>query len=369
MAVGPELIPIYRAELSGNERRYVLECLDTAMISSAGAFVPAFEEAFAKATNAGHAVSVTSGSTALHLALHGLGIGPGDEVIVPTFTFIASVNAIIQTGAKAVFVDSGADDWMMDVDEVAAAITNRTKAVIAVHLYSGVCDLPALVQLLAPKSIYLLEDCAEALGSSFAGKHVGNFGVVGLYSFYGNKTITTGEGGMITTGDAALAERFRQLRNHSSSRTQRYWHSEPGFNYKMTNICAAIGLAQLERLTTTVERKREIAARYRANPALASITFQRAAPSVRSAEWLLSMLLPDCIERSAVLDFMAGHSIDARPVFCCAHEMPMYAGTARFPHAERISRQGISLPSYPGLRDAEVDHVASTLAQALEVQG
>ena len=218
------VLPVYRPDLSGNERAYVLECIDTSWISSNGSFTGRFEQAVAEATGAAHAIAVCNGTVALHLALHVLGLGPGDEVIVPTFTYIASVNTIVQTGATPVFAESRRSDWLIDVDDVERRITPRTKAILPVHLYGYACDMPALQALAARHGLAIIEDAAEALGTTLGGRHVGTFGDVGTFSFFGNKAVTTGEGGMVVANDADLAQRLRQAKGQGQSLTRRYWH-------------------------------------------------------------------------------------------------------------------------------------------------
>lgn len=365
VAAARPLIPLYRPDLSGNERRYVLECLDSSWISAHGIFNERFEKAFAEAVGAPHAITVSNGTVALHLALHCLGVGPGDEVIVPSFTYIASVNTIAQTGATPVFADCRAEDWLLDPEDVARRITPRTKAILPVHLYGAVCDMPAIQRLAHEAGCAIIEDCAEALGSTLDDRHVGGFGDVGTFSFFGNKTITTGEGGMVVARDPALVQRLRLVKGQGQSPTRRYWHVELGFNYRMTNICAAIGLAQLERLPEILARKRRIVDLYRASLADLPVTLQRPQTNVRSAEWLLSLLLPERCDREAVMAAMEAAGVETRPVFYCAHQMPMYDRGQRLPVAEAIAARGMSLPSFPSLTDEEVTVVAAVLREAL----
>jgi len=362
-------IPVYRPDLSGNERRYVLECLDTSWISSLGGFIERFETAARAATGANAAIGLCNGTVALHLALHCLGVGPGDEVIVPTFTYIASVNTIVQCGATPVFADSREDDWLLDPADVAARITPRTKAILPVHLYGAACDMRTLGATAQARGLSVVEDCAEAFGTTLDGQHVGTFGDVGTFSFFGNKTITTGEGGMVIAQNEALAERMRIVRGQGQSPTRRYWHEVLGFNYRMTNIVAAIGLAQIERLDAILARKRAIAARYEALLRDLPVAFQQPMEDVESSHWLVSVLLPPGTDRDALQAEMASRGVDTRPVFFCAHEMPMYAKGERFPVAESIAARGLSLPSYPTLADADVDRVADALGDALRAQG
>ena len=362
-------IPVYRPDLSGNEKRYVLECLDTTWISSLGGFIERFEAAVRGATGADHAIGLCNGTVALHLALHCLGVGPGDEVIVPTFTYIASVNTIAQTGATPVFADCREGDWLLDPADAASRVTPRTKAILPVHLYGAACDMRALGALAERRGLGVVEDCAEAFGTTLDGQHVGTFGDVGTFSFFGNKTITTGEGGMVISRDEALAERMRVVRGQGQSLTRRYWHEVLGFNYRMTNIVAAIGLAQIERLDAILARKRAVAARYEALLRGLPVAFQRPMVGVESSHWLVSVLLPPGADRDAAQREMAARGVDTRPVFFCAHEMPMYAKGERFPVAENIAGRGLSLPSYPTLEDADLDRVVDALGAALRAQG
>lgn len=359
-------IPVYRPDLSGNEKKYVNECLDTTWISSIGSFVDRFEDSFRVATGARHAHTVSNGTVALHLALHCLDIGPGDEVIVPAFTYIASVNTIAQTGAKPVFVDCRPDDWLIDVKDVARKITPRTKAIMAVHLYGAVCDMQALRDLADAHNIKLVEDCAEALGSTIDGQHVGTFGDVGTFSFFGNKTVTTGEGGMVIAADDALAKRLKLVKGQGQSPDRRYWHIELGFNYRMTNICAAIGLAQMERLDAILARKQEIAALYRKATAALPVTYQQQRQGIVSSDWLVSLLLPASADRAAIMDYMSSKGVETRPVFFCAHHMPMYLGEETFAISEDVAARGISLPSYPGLSDADIARVVAALGEGID---
>ncbi|WP_328799086.1 DegT/DnrJ/EryC1/StrS family aminotransferase [Roseomonas harenae] len=364
-----ERIPVYRPDLSGNERRYVLECVDSSWISSIGAFIGKFEAAVAEATGSPHAISVCNGTVALHLALHCLDIGPGDEVIVPSFTYIASVNTIAQTGATPVFAESRAEDWLLDPADVERRITPRTKAIMPVHLYGAACDMAAIMDIARRHGLHVVEDCAEALGTHIGGQHVGTFGDIGTFSFFGNKTVTTGEGGLVIAREDALAARLRMTKGQGQSLTRRYWHEVLGFNYRMTNIAAAIGLAQIERLAPVLERKRGIAALYRRLSASLPVTFQVPAEDVTASDWLVSLLLPPGTDRERLMREMDAQGIETRPVFFCAHTMPMYVRDEHFPVAEDIASRGLSLPSYPLLSDGDVARVVDALGNALQVQG
>ena len=253
-------IPVYQPSLTGNEKKYVNECLDTSWISAKGKFVEQFETAFAKYIGADHAITVANGTVALHLALIALGIGRGDEVIVPTLTYVASVNAIAYTEATPVFVDSLKSNWQVDPDDIERKITEKTKAIMVVHLYGHPCDMERIMAIAKKHDLFVVEDCAEGFGSYFAGQHVGTFGDISTFSFYGNKTITTGEGGMVVTNDETLYARATHLKDQGMAKFRQYWHDVIGYNYRMTNICAAIGLAQLEQAEKFLRQKRDVAA-------------------------------------------------------------------------------------------------------------
>ena len=355
-------IPVYQPSLTGREREYVLDCLDSSWISSKGKYLPLFEDGFAKLTGVRHATSVCNGTVALHLALLALGVGPGDEVIVPTLTYIASVNAIAYTGATPVFVDSLPDTWQMDPADVQRKLTPQTRAVLAVHLYGHPCDMEALVGIAKKHGIFLIEDCAEAIGSQYKGRHAGSFGDIGTFSFYGNKTITTGEGGMVVTNDETLHSRMVHFKGQGLAAHRQYWHDVIGYNFRMTNICAAIGLAQLEQADAFVARKREIANRYRHRLAGSSVTFHGEGPDVVHSYWMCSILVNEPSQREPLRDHLAAAGIETRPAFYPAHTMPMYAGKfQRHPVAEDIGWRGINLPSWPGLADAQVDAISDAI--------
>ncbi|QIL01453.1 DegT/DnrJ/EryC1/StrS aminotransferase family protein [Sphingomonas sinipercae] len=358
------MIPVYTPDLSGNEERYVADAVRSSWISSLGPYIDRFEGALREAIGTPHVIVLANGTVALHLALHCLDIGPGDEVIVPTFTYIASVNAIAQTGATPVLADVSPHDWLLDPDDVERLITPRTKAIMPVHLYSGVCD-PRLYAIARERGLKVVEDCAEVLGTTVGGRHVGLDGDVSTFSFFGNKTVTTGEGGAVTTSDEGLAARLRKVKGQGQSLTRRYWHDELGFNYRMTNICAAIGTAQMERLDAILARKRQIASMYREALSPAGLEFQQTGADVQSSEWLVTLLLPRGVDRDAIMAGLSARGIDTRPVFYCAHQLPMYRSDRPFPVAEDIAARGISLPSYPALTDEQVRQVSDALLDLL----
>ena len=357
-------IPLYRPDLSGNETKYVNECLESTWISSRGRFILLFEEQFAKYVGAAHAASVSNGTVALHLALVALGIGPGDEVIVPTLTYIASVNAITYTGATPIFVDSIRDTWQMDPTDIRRYITDRTRAIMPVHLYGQSCDMGVIMDIAREHHLFVIEDCAEAIGTKCNGQHVGTFGDISTFSFFGNKTITTGEGGMVVTNDKTLIERSRHFKGQGLAAHREYWHDVIGYNYRMTNIQAAIGLAQLERADEFIARKRTIAFRYAEKLTGLPVETHIEAPNTTHSYWMVSILVSHPEHREPLRNCLREAGIETRPLFYPVHTMPMHSKNfRRHPVAEDLAWRGINLPSWPGLKDAEVDRVAALIGE------
>ncbi|NBW81911.1 DegT/DnrJ/EryC1/StrS aminotransferase family protein [bacterium] len=358
--------PVYRPNLAGNESRYVNECLQSSWISSRGEFVTRFEREFAAWVGAAAATSCSNGTVSLHLALLALGIGAGDEVIVPAFTYVASVNAIRYVGAIPVFVESALDDWQMDLSAVERALTPKTKAIMAVHLYGQACDLKKLSMLCKQKGIFLVEDCAEAIGTRVGMAHVGTFGDIGSFSFFGNKTITTGEGGMLISNNPALIARCAHLKSQAVSPERSYWHDAIGYNYRMTNICAAIGTAQLERVEPVLARKRTIAMRYRdALKAVPKVVFHDETPGTTHSYWMVSIRVENEKMRDELRAHLQNNDIETRPGFPPSHLFPMHREFARgqsFPQAELLGATSINLPSYPDLSNDDVDFICSAIA-------
>jgi len=355
------MFPVYRPYLTGKERQNVNECLDSTWISSRGKFIGEFERRFSDFVGVSHATSVCNGTVALHLALLAIGMGPGDEVIVPTLTYVASVNMIAATGATPVFVDSIQNTWQLDPSAVERAITSRTKAVMVVHLYGGSCDMSAICRICKDNRILLIEDCAEAFGTYYEDRHVGTFGDVATFSFFGNKTITTGEGGMVISNDAQVLERAFHLKTQAVSPSQEYWHDMLGYNYRMTNICAAIGVAQLEHAEYILEKKRQLAAWY--DKYLAGLPVRRQAepPHSRHSWWLNSILVAPEL-RDNLRQHLRDASVETRPLFPPVHAFPHYDSGLSFPIAENISKSGLSLPSYPDLTESDVRTISSKIA-------
>lgn len=360
------MIPVYRPSIGDREKKYVNEALDSGWVSSKGAFVERFEVEFAAYLGVAHGVSAANGTVALHLAFAALGIGPGDEVIAPTFTYIASVNAITYTGATPVFVDSDPTCWNLDPGLIERAITPRTKAIEVVHLYGHPTDMDPIIEIAARHRLYVVEDAAESHGALYKGRLVGAIGTVGCFSFFGNKIITTGEGGMLVTNDDELAAHSRHLRGQGVSPTRTYWHDILGFNYRMTNIAAAMGCAQLERIDETLAAKRRVAQWYESYlGGIEGVTLQSEASWAKCVFWMNSILVAPEV-RDPLMAYLAAGGIETRPFFHPAHTMPVYRSSDSFPVAERLGASGINLPSYADLSEEQVAQICASVRRFVE---
>lgn len=361
------MIPIAEPHLGEEELNNVIQAIKSGWISSKGKFIPEFEEKFAAYCGVKYGVATSNGTVALHLALKALGVSRGHEVIVPALTFIATANAVTYCNAKPVFVDSHPDYWCIDPEKIEEKITQKTKAVIPVHLYGHPCDMDAIMDIARRHNLYVVEDAAEAHGAEYKGRKVGSFGDINCFSFYGNKIITTGEGGMCLTDNEKLAERMKRLRDHGMSPEKKYWHDEIGFNYRMTNMQAAVGVAQLSKLDEFIVKKRQIAQWY--SQGLKSLEERRwiklhpEMPWAKCVYWVYSILVKDefPIGRDELMEKLRQREIDTRPLFYPIHEMPAYKDRARFPVAEELSRKGVSLPSSVNLTGADVKMISSLI--------
>lgn len=365
-------IPLAEPLLSGNEIQYVNECLQTNWISSRGRFVTEFENMFSEFHQMPYAVAVSNGTVALSLALEALGVGDGDEVIVPDLTFAASINAIIHIGATPVIVDVNRETWTLDIELFEQAITSKTKAVMPVHLYGHPTDIIAIVAIAKKHHLFIIEDCAEAIGSKVNDQLVGSFGDANCFSFFGNKTITTGEGGMILFKDPDVAKKARILRDHGMSPERRYWHEVVGYNYRMTNIQAAIGVAQMERVEYFINHKRELATKYfNELQNLEYVVLPPEASWAFNTYWLYTiLLLPESgLKRDDLIRSMALNGIETRGVFHPLHLMPIYekyTGGKSFPNSRFISEHGICLPSASTTSEKQVQKVAQVFKTTLD---
>lgn len=349
--------------LAGNERRYVNEALDAKQLSM-GPFVARFEAAFAHLVATEFGLATTSGTTALHLILAGLGIGPGDEVIVPALTFVATAHAVRYTGADVVIADVDPETWCIDPSDVEARITSRTRAVIAVHLYGQPANMRLLREICDDYNLRLIEDAAEAPGATCYGQPVGSMGDAAAFSFYGNKIITTGEGGMVTTNDRRLADRMHQLRGQGQAPGRRYWHTEVGYNYRMTELQGALGLAQVEEFAAHLAARQRVAQWYQLYGD--SVMWQTVAPWAESACWMNVALLPEDVDRDAVAQRLELRGIETRPAFYPIAKLPAYDYLCgNWPVAEDVSQRGLCLPSHAGLTSDDVYTVCEALKSAV----
>lgn len=365
-------VPVMEPSLGGNELKYVTDCITSNWISSQGAYVRRFEEEFSTKLGTGLSLATSSGTTALHLALTALEIGPGDEVIVPDATFAATANVVIHCGAKPIFADVSPGHWTLDPERFREAITERTKAVIPVHLYGHPCDMDPILEIAREYGLFVVEDCAEALGAQYKGKPVGTMGDVGCFSFFSNKIITTGEGGMVITDNAELGERMKVLRDHGMAPGKRYVHLYAGFNYRMTNLQAAIGLAQLEQFDTFMERRQAIADCYGKH--LAGIDGLTLPPDMEWADticWIYTVLAKDysAEQRDSLMEDLNSQGIETRPFFPPMHTQPAYGKVeGEFPVSSRLAAQGFSLPSGYTMSTSQVRFICRCLAKALKAQ-
>lgn len=365
-------IPIASPQLQGNELAYVTDCIKTNWISSQGKYVKEFEELFSKYHEGYYAVAVSNGTVALHLAIEALGIGKGDEVIVPDLTFAASINAIIYAGATPVLVDVDPYTWNLNTEKVRSIITNKTKGIMPVHLYGQPCNMKDLVNISKEFNLKIIEDCAEALGSKYLGHPVGSFGDAATFSFFGNKTITTGEGGMVIFREKVAYEKAIVLRDHGMSKERRYWHDVVGYNYRLTNIQAAIGVAQFERLETFVDRKRFAAESY--SKVLSNSPYFQIPSNENenyNSHWLYTFLVKDSapFNRDELMEYLTNKGIETRPVFFPLHEMPPYQSfgdSSRLKVSRYISKRGVSLPSSVNLTGEELDYICQIISEFVD---
>ncbi len=364
-------IPVCEPTLNGNELRYVTECIKSRWISSSGKFIKQFEDKFSEYCGVNYGVSCSSGTAALHLALEAMGIGKGDEVIIPTFTMIASCNAIIYAGAKPVLVDSELKTWNIDIGKIEEKITNKTKAIMVVHTYGHPVDMDKLREISAKHNIQIIEDAAEAHGAEYKGRKVGSLGDVACFSFYANKIITTGEGGMIVTNNEKWAERVRLLKDHFFGKI-RFLHQEVGYNYRLTNLQAAIGLAQLEKIDKYVSARRNNAKLY--NKLLSNVKGITTPPEAKWAKnvyWMYGILIEEDfgISMPKLREELYKNGIDTRTFFIGMHKQPAYKGkderfpdiSGSYPISDELERKGCYLPSSSHLKKEEITKIVNTI--------
>jgi perosamine synthetase len=369
-----EFIPVNEPLLNGNEKKYLCECIDTGWISSEGPFVKEFEQKMSATVHRKYGIAVSNGTAALEVAAQALGIGEGDEVIMPTFTIISCAMAVTKLGAVPVLVDSDINTWNMNVDEIEARITDRTKAILIVHLYGLPVEVDKVLELAKKYNLKVIEDAAEMHGQTYKGRPCGSFGDISTFSFYPNKHVTTGEGGMVVTDDEELAERCRMLRNLCFRKDVRYVHDEISDNYRFTNLQAAVGLAQLERLDEFIERKRAMGKYY--TEKLSSIEgLLLPIPKTDYADniyWVYGIVLDKEIkaDNKDIQKLLAEEGIGTRTFFWCMHEQPVYQKMGLFqnesyPNAEYLARKGFYIPSGLALTREQMDEVVDKVIHVM----
>jgi perosamine synthetase len=364
-------IPVNRPLLDGNEAKYLQECIDTGWISSEGPFVNRFESEFAKKVGREYGVAVSSGTAALDIAIELLELQVGDEVIIPAFTIISCVHQIMRRGAVPVLIDCDPASWNMDTSLIEARITNRTKAILVVHIYGLPVNMAEVERIAKQHNLFVIEDAAEAHGLKFDNQPCGSFGDISIFSFYPNKLITTGEGGMLVTNNRELATKSQSLRNLCFSQP-RYVHEELGWNYRMTNLQAAIGVAQLERWDEFLARKKAIGAKY--TTLLSDVKHIQLpvakTPHSENVYWVYGIVLTNGLTGNQFSELLAKEGVATRSFFCPIHLQPALLKTGLFtsetyPHAEHLWECGLYLPSGVGITDEEIEQVCSSVKQLL----
>lgn len=360
-------IPVYEPWIGALELERVTRCVKSGWISSIGEEIREFESRFAALCGRRFGVACSNGTTALHLALAALGIAAGDEVIIPALTFVATANAVRYTGATPIFADADPESWNLDPAAVERRLTRRTRAIVAVHLYGQPADMARLRAIARGAGVAVVEDAAEAHGARYRGRPVGSLGELACFSFYGNKMVTTGEGGMVLTASAKLDARLRLLRDHAMSPRRRYYHAEIGFNYRMTTLQAALGLAQLDRLDEIVARKRRIAEWYREGLGGLPVELPAKIAGSENVYWMFSVLLARGarLGRDRLGRRLAERGIDSRPFFVPLPELPPYRDGRRYPVATDLAARGLNLPSGPLLSRAQVRRICHAIADLL----
>ena len=358
------MIPVAEPSLEGNELKYATEAIKTGWVSSKGKYVSLFEKKFSKFCGVKYSLSCNNGTSALHLALLALGICPGDEVIIPAFTYIATANAITYVGATPIFIDSDRKTWNINPEKIEEKITEKTKAIIPVHLYGMPCEMDKIMKIAKKYNLYVIEDCAEAHGAKYKGEKVGSFGNIGCFSFFGNKIMTTGEGGMCITNNKKLKEKIENFKNQGVDKTKTYWHNTIGFNYRMTNIQAAIGLAQLERINFLLKRRKEIFKQY--SNSLKKINAIELPPKINNIEntcWMYCILSN---KKEKIRASLKKENIETRPLFPPITKMPPYYSKDSYPIAEELNLKGINLPSSANLTKKEIQKICDIIKKVVE---
>ncbi|MBI5020646.1 MAG: DegT/DnrJ/EryC1/StrS family aminotransferase [Ignavibacteriales bacterium] len=372
MQKSPIHYPVSQPLLAGKEKQYVNDAIDAGWISSSGEYIPRFEKAVSSFLQLDEGIAVCNGTVALHLACMGLDLKPGMEVIVPSLTYVASANAIAYCGAQPVFADSDLNSWNVTRESIENAWTPKTAGVILVHLYGLPAPTLEIADLCRSRNAWLIEDCAEAFGASIQGHNVGSIGDAATFSFYGNKIISTGEGGMVFMKDVQRRKGVKMLKGQGMDLNRRYWHPIIGYNYRMTNVCAAIGLGQVEMASYHLSERRRIAMRYLknlksfANEGLIRLPIEPT--GYHNVYWLFSIVLGSGgthIREEVQNMLLSKYGIETRPFFIPMHKLPMYAGDFKFPNAEFLGDHGINLPTYSGLTDESIDEICLSLEKTI----
>ena len=365
-------IPVCEPTLQGNELKYVTEAVQSGWISSAGKFITELEEKFAAFCGVKYSVSCSNGTTALHLAVEALGIGAGDEVIIPTFTMAATCNAVIYAGAKPVLIDAEKETWNMDVAQIEKRITSKTKAIMVVHTYGHPVDMDVVMDIARKHHLYVIEDAAEAHGAEYQSRKAGSLGDIAAFSFYANKLMTTGEGGIVVTNNQAWAERAKSLRNHFFGKKHRYLHEELGYNYRLTNIQAALGVAQLEKVGQYIEARRKNAQFY--NSLLKEVKGIRLPPEkpwAKNVYWMYGMVIEDDfgVSVARLREELLKRGVDTRAFFTGMHKQPAYMKkdvrfpdiSGSYPVADELAEKGLYLPSSSHLTEEQIRYVVQQI--------
>ena len=362
------MIPVAEPSIGKEELKNVIEAIESGWISSRGKFIEEFENNFANYCNMEYGIATSNGTVAIHLALKALGIKEGDEVIVPNLTFIATANAVTYCNAKPIFVDSHPDYWCIDPEKIEEKITSRTKAIIPVHIYGNPCDMDPIMEIAEKYSLFVIEDAAESHGGKYKNKILGSFGIMSCYSFFANKVITTGEGGMVLTNDEKLHDKLRLLRDHGMNREKRYWYDIVGFNYRMTNLQGAVGVAQLTKIDKFLEKKRKIAGWYKAglqNLAKKNLITIHPEPSwAEGIFWLYSILLNNKTEeeRDDFLLILRENGIETRPFFYPINILPPYKYEDKTLSVSiDLASRGLNLPSSTNLEKKDIDFITDVI--------
>jgi perosamine synthetase len=363
-------VPLMAPSLEGNELKYVTDCIKTNWISSQGTYVKKFEEMFRDFCKIDFATSCSNGTAALHLALKAIDIKEGDEVIVPNFTFASPLNVIIHCNAKPVIVDIDKNNWTLDPTKIEEKITQKTKAIIAVHIYGHPCNMNKIMDIAKRHNLKVIEDCAESLGATYNNKLTGTIGDIGCFSFFANKVITTGEGGMVITKDPEVYKKLELLRDHGMTKKRRYWHEIPGFNYRLTNLQAAVGVAQMERIDHFIKRRREIAKRYNENlKDVEGINIPPEEEWAKNIYWLYTILIDKTIcgiNRDQLSIKLHEAGVETRPTFYPLNKQPPYFNEEEYPITELVAQNGLSLPGCIDIKMEKIDEVCNIIKNIIQ---